>query len=37
MASGELHELKAIDRASARDRILIAKRRDGGAGMVEGW
>jgi hypothetical protein len=35
MASGGLHELKAIDRASARDRVLIAMRRGGGAGMVE--
>jgi len=35
VASGGLHEPKAIDRASARDRILIAGRRGGGAGMVE--
>src|SRR2546426_498545 len=35
MASSPLRELEAISRASARDRILIAMRRGGGAGMVE--
>src|SRR5213593_2083164 len=35
MASSPLRELEAISRASARDRVLIAMRRGGGAGMVE--
>src|SRR5216117_174912 len=35
MASSPLRELEAISRVSARDRVLIAMRRDGGAGMVE--
>src|SRR2546428_12700236 len=35
MVSSPLRELEAISRVSARDRILIAMRRGGGAGMVE--
>jgi hypothetical protein len=35
MASSPLRELEAISRVSARDRVLIAMRRAGGAGMVE--
>ena len=35
MASSPLRELEAISRVSARDRVLIAMRRGGGAGMVE--
>jgi hypothetical protein len=35
MASSPLRELEAISKASARDRVLIAMRRGGGAGMVE--
>src|SRR5438128_11155793 len=35
MVSSPLRELEAISRASARDRLLIAMRRGGGAGMVE--
>src|SRR5437879_13686197 len=35
MVSSPLRELEAISRASARDRVLIAMRRGGGAGMVE--
>ncbi len=35
MVSNPLRELEAISRASARDRVLIAMRRGGGAGMVE--
>src|SRR3989442_13339891 len=33
--SSPLRELEAISRVSARDRLLIAMRRGGGAGMVE--
>src|SRR2546428_5211298 len=35
MVSSPLRELEAISRVSARDRLLIAMRRGGGAGMVE--
>ena len=35
MASSPLRDLEAISSACARDRILIAMRRGGGAGMVE--
>src|SRR2546425_7010210 len=33
--SSPLRELEAVSRVSARDRLLIAMRRGGGAGMVE--
>ena len=35
MASSPLRDLEAISSACARDRILIAMRRGGGAGMGE--